>query len=67
MDDEMTTLIRSGADHQQLLGCLHKQGTHSMLQDGLEKVTAGATSIEELLRVCGHGHRNEPPRPAPSP
>jgi type II secretory ATPase GspE/PulE/Tfp pilus assembly ATPase PilB-like protein len=53
MDDEMTTLIRSGADHQQLLDCLRKQGVRSMVQDGLEKAAAGATSMDELTRVCG--------------
>lgn len=59
MDDEMTALIRAGADHQQLLNCLRKQGSRSMLQDGLEKVAAGTTSLDELTRVCGAGHRNE--------
>jgi len=66
MDDEMTTLIRSGAAHQQLLACLRKQGTRSMFQDGLEKVVAGVTSIEELTRVCG-GRHSEPQRPAAEP
>jgi type II secretory ATPase GspE/PulE/Tfp pilus assembly ATPase PilB-like protein len=53
MDEEMTTLIRSSADHQQLLNCLRKQGVRSMMQDGLEKAAAGTTSIDELTRVCG--------------
>jgi type II secretory ATPase GspE/PulE/Tfp pilus assembly ATPase PilB-like protein len=67
MDDEMTNLIRSGADHQQLLNCLRKQGTRSMIHDGLEKAAAGVTSIEELTRVCGCGRRHEPLRPAADP
>jgi type II secretory ATPase GspE/PulE/Tfp pilus assembly ATPase PilB-like protein len=67
MDEEMTALIRSGADHQQLLNCLRKQGTRSMFQDGLEKVAGGVTSLEELTRVCGAGHRNETLRPAADP
>jgi type II secretory ATPase GspE/PulE/Tfp pilus assembly ATPase PilB-like protein len=65
MDDDMTTLIRSGADHQHLLHSLRKQGTRSMFQDGLEKVAAGVTSIEELTRVCGR--RSESLRPAAEP
>jgi type II secretory ATPase GspE/PulE/Tfp pilus assembly ATPase PilB-like protein len=67
MDDEMTTLIRSGADHQRLLNCLRKQGTRSMMQDGLEKAAAGVTSIEELTHVCGARRRNEILRPATDP
>ena len=66
MDEEMTALIRSGADHQHLLQCLRKQGTRSMLVDGVEKVAAGMTSAEELIRVCG-GRRNEIPCPAADP
>jgi type IV pilus assembly protein PilB len=57
MDDEMTTLIRSGAHHQQLLKCLRKQGVRSMMQDGLGKAAAGTTSVEELTRVCGCGYQ----------
>jgi type II secretory ATPase GspE/PulE/Tfp pilus assembly ATPase PilB-like protein len=53
MDEKMTALIRAGADHQQLSGCLRKQGVRSLMQDGLEKATAGTTSLEELMRVCG--------------
>jgi type II secretory ATPase GspE/PulE/Tfp pilus assembly ATPase PilB-like protein len=67
MDDEMATLIRSGADHQQLLNRLRQQGTRSMLQDGLEKLAGGVTSIEELTRVCGAGRRHETLRPAADP
>ena len=67
VDDQMTNLIRTGADHQQLLNCLRKQGIRSMVQDGLEKVAAGVTSLEELTRVCGCGRRHESTRPAADP
>jgi type II secretory ATPase GspE/PulE/Tfp pilus assembly ATPase PilB-like protein len=53
LDEEMSALIRSGADHQQLVNSLRKQGVRSLMQDGLEKAAAGTTSIEELTRVCG--------------
>ncbi len=65
MDDQMATLIRSGADHQQLLTCLRQQGTRSMFQDGLEKAAAGVTSIEEITRICGG--RGEHQRPSAEP
>jgi hypothetical protein len=38
-----------------------------MLQDGLEKLAGGVTSIEELTRVCGAGRRHETLRPAADP
>lgn len=66
IDDQMATLIRSDANHQQLLTCLRRQGTRSMFQDGLEKVAAGVTSVEELTRVCG-GRHSEPLHPATEP
>ncbi|MCU0914731.1 MAG: Flp pilus assembly complex ATPase component TadA [Planctomycetes bacterium] len=67
IEGPMTSLIRSGADHQQLWNCLRQQGTRSMMQDGLEKVVAGVTSLEELTRVCGCARRAESPRPAADP
>ncbi len=67
LDDETTTLIRAGADHQQLLNCLRKQGTRSLVQDGLEKVATGVTSLDELTRVCGCGRHLEPLRPSTDP
>ncbi len=67
LEDETTTLIRAGADHQQLLSSLRKQGTRSLVQDGLEKAAAGVTSLEELTRVCGCGRHLEPLRPSADP
>ncbi len=67
LDEETTTLIRAGADHQQLLNCLRKQGTRSLVQDGLEKVAAGVTSLDELTRVCGCGRHLERLRPSADP
>ncbi len=67
LEDETTTLLRAGADHQQLLQSLRRQGTRSVVQDGLEKVAAGVTSLEELTRVCGCGRRLESVRPSADP
>jgi type II secretory ATPase GspE/PulE/Tfp pilus assembly ATPase PilB-like protein len=67
MDEEMTALIASGADRRQLVNCLRKRGTRSILQDGLEKAATGLTSIEELARVCGCGRPITSGRPAADP
>jgi type II secretory ATPase GspE/PulE/Tfp pilus assembly ATPase PilB-like protein len=64
LEEETTTLIRTGAHHQQFLDCLRNRGTRSMIQDGLEKVAAGMTSLDELMRICGYGRRPEPLRPS---
>jgi type II secretory ATPase GspE/PulE/Tfp pilus assembly ATPase PilB-like protein len=52
VDDELATFIRSGSHHRELCDCLRKRGVRSMVQDGLEKVAAGVTSMEEVFRVC---------------
>ena len=66
LNDELTTLIRTGADQQQLGSCLRRQGIRSLMEDGLEKVAAGVTSLDELMRVCGR-RRLEPLCPDAAP
>ena len=53
VDDEIGTVISSGTHHRELLDCLRRRGVQSMVHDGLKKVAAGVTSIEEVSRVCG--------------
>lgn len=53
VDDEIGTVISSGTHHRELLDCLRRQGVPSMAHDGLKKVAAGVTAIEEMSRVCG--------------
>lgn len=49
---ELRGLISSGAHHCRLSEYLRQQGVHSIAYDALEKVGAGVTSFDELLRVC---------------
>jgi type II secretory ATPase GspE/PulE/Tfp pilus assembly ATPase PilB-like protein len=53
VDDEIGTLISAGLHHRELLDYLRRRGMHSMVRDGLKKAATGATSIEEIARVCG--------------
>ncbi len=51
--DEVAAEIIAGTHHRQLLDCLRGKGMHPMAHDGLKKVAAGVTSVEEVSRVCG--------------
>jgi type II secretory ATPase GspE/PulE/Tfp pilus assembly ATPase PilB-like protein len=51
IDDEIGELISSGARQHELSEKLRSKGVRSMAQDGLAKVTAGITAMEELFRV----------------
>jgi type II secretory ATPase GspE/PulE/Tfp pilus assembly ATPase PilB-like protein len=53
VDDEIGTLISAGTRHRELLDRLRGKGVHPMAYDGLRKVAAGITSVEEVSRVCG--------------
>ena len=53
---EIQDLILSHASSQQLWEAARAAGTHSMFEDGVEKVVAGVTTLEELVRVV------EPPK-----
>ena len=67
VDDEIGTIISSGTHHRELLDYLRRRGTQSMVHDGLKKVAAGVTSIEEVSRVCGLAAGPEAPHQATSP
>ena len=51
LDDEMHRVIMSGADATLLHAAAKRQGMISLYEDGLRKVVAGLTSMEEVLRV----------------
>jgi general secretion pathway protein E len=51
LDDEMHRVIMSGADATLLHAAAKRQGMVSLYEDGLRKVIAGITSMEEVLRV----------------
>lgn len=50
VDDEMRELITNGASVQQLRDSASKQGMIGLMDDGLEKVTRGITTLQEVLR-----------------
>lgn len=49
---EMQDLILKNPTTQQIQELSHAQGSHSLFEDGVEKVKAGITTIEEVLRVA---------------
>jgi general secretion pathway protein E len=51
MDADMQEQILAGADAATLQRSLRAKGMLSLYEDGLRKVVAGTTSLEELLRV----------------
>jgi general secretion pathway protein E len=51
LDDEMHGVIMSGADATLLHAAARKQGMITLFEDGLRKVVAGETSMEEIMRV----------------
>jgi general secretion pathway protein E len=50
VDDRMRTMIHDGA-HEQALDAHARRKTPSLRQDGIRRVLAGETSLEEVLRV----------------
>jgi general secretion pathway protein E len=50
VDDRMRTMIHDGA-HEQALEAHARLKTPSLRQDGMQRVLAGQTSLEEVLRV----------------
>jgi general secretion pathway protein E len=53
VDDTIQSEILAGAAAPTLRAAAKKQGMRSLLHDGLQKVLAGTTSLEEVLRVAG--------------
>lgn len=49
---EMRDLILKRPSTQEIWKLAHKQGSRPLFEDGIEKVKAGVTTIEELLRVA---------------
>lgn len=51
MDPEMQKMVLAGADASSLHSAVRGKGMLTLYEDGLRKVAAGTTSLEELLRV----------------
>lgn len=49
---EMQELLLTHPSTPQIMALAKSQGTHSLFADGVEKVKAGVTTLEELLRVA---------------
>jgi len=52
MSSEIQELILKNPSTQQMRELARKQGSHSLFEDGIEKVKAGITTLEEVLRVA---------------
>ena len=51
LDDEVHRAILDGADANALHGLARRRGMRTLYEDGLRKVAAGDSSLEEVLRV----------------
>lgn len=51
MSEEIKKLILQSASSQQIMETAKKQGMTTMLEDGIDKVMNGITTLEEVLRV----------------
>jgi len=60
LDDEMHRVIMSGADATLLHAAARRQGMITLYEDGLRKVAAGETSMEEVLRVTQDQSEDQP-------
>lgn len=60
IEDELGTLISAGTHQRELVDCLRSKGVRSMVQDALDKVARGITSMEELFRIGGFPRPGEP-------
>ncbi|ORJ63366.1 secretion system protein E [Geothermobacter hydrogeniphilus] len=59
MNDDYRHLVSEGCRESQLLEMARTNGFKTLLEDGLEKVRRGVTTLEELLRVVGPQVRHE--------
>ncbi len=51
--DIQTLILKEGVDSNQIANLARKEGMLTLIQDGLIKAAAGATTIEEVYRVIG--------------
>ncbi len=51
MNDEIRRLVIKGGSLQDIVAAARKNGYRTMFEDGLDKVEAGITTLEEVLRV----------------
>ncbi len=51
IDDEIRKLILANADANQIRSVARKQGMRTLLEDGVNKIKAGVTTLSEVFRV----------------
>ena len=56
LDNELRQLISAKADAHKLKSHAMAQGMKPLMRDGVEKVRAGLTTLEEVLRVTHKDH-----------
>ena len=52
MTDPIRRLVMQHADHGKIEALAREEGMRTMYEDGMAKALTGATTIEEVLRVC---------------
>lgn len=62
LDDNMHSVIMSGADATELHTAAREQGMTTLYEDGLRKVVQGITSMEEVLRVTRDQREEDGPK-----
>jgi len=59
MNDDFRHLISVNYKESELLGMAHTGGMRTLIEDGIEKVGQGETTLEELVRVVGPQTKHE--------
>jgi type IV pilus assembly protein PilB len=52
VSEEVRRMVIRGESEAELMTCIRRRGFRTMLEDGLEKVAAGWTTLSEVLREC---------------
>jgi general secretion pathway protein E len=53
VEDTLARMITDGVTEVDILAFMKKQGYHTLLENGVSKITEGLTSITEVTNVCG--------------
>ena len=59
MTDDLRQMIGTNYKESEILGIARADGMRSLIEDGLEKVRLGQTTLEEVMRVIGPTVRSE--------
>ncbi|MBI5741103.1 MAG: Flp pilus assembly complex ATPase component TadA [Nitrospirae bacterium] len=59
MNDDFRHLISGGYKESELMGMARAGGMRTLIEDGMQKVKIGATTLDEIVRVIGPQTRHE--------